>query len=732
MAATLSCQMLPGYVLAAPDLPASSTNSEPAAPMQVNRRPPENVELQVLPQFSKEPTSAEFFVARAFERPLVPIGTATVEENQALAAMLAQYVKRSQREDQSLVLDFLNQHPKSAWRPALLLNLGIYWREHGHFSKAIDAWQESWEASKGATDIRGETLANQALGQLLQIYTWVDAYDKLESLLSEIGNRRLMGGITETVSSARLAIWISKNRPGEGSKCGPYALQQLLSITQTNAAIDKIFEARASRQGFSLADLKQLAIESGMKYQMAKWAPGSEIPTNSVVHLKLNHYGALLKKDGDRYLMRDRSFLRQYGNELWLNQDALAEESDGYFLVPEGPLPAGWQSVSAEEGQKVWGSGQTFGPDTTAFGPNDCLLCTFLNSFNMARANAHVMLVSLHITDTPLYYQPAVGPQIQFNITYNQRDPTEQSPLISNLGPKWTFDWNTFICDIGAAGSRPVGSEVTCYGSGGGETVYSMVNPATGQYSTNRDGNSLQYNTGTDTYVLTFTDGSQQVFGKSIWPANSATRQVFLTKFIDPAGNYVTLNYDGMGRIAGVNDALGQTTTLYYDLSSDPYKITRVVDPFNRTAVFGYDELGRLRSSTDMIGMASVFGYDTGDFINTLTTPYGVSTFSYSEQGYTRTLLMTDPNGDREYLVYNDYNSNVPSSEPASAYPSGVPNLHNDWLNYRNTYYYDKKAMSLYGSDILSASPPADVWTHAKIYHWLHDNDGGLSNPLTS
>jgi len=71
-------------------------------------------------------------------------------------------------------------------------------------------------------------------------------------------------------------------------------------------------------------------------------------------------------------------------------------------------------------------------------------------------------------------------------------------------------------------------------------------------------------------------------------------RRVFMTQWKDAAGNAVTYTYDSSLRLIAATDAIGQVTTLSYDLSSDPLKITRVTDPFGRFATFDYTSTGRL------------------------------------------------------------------------------------------------------------------------------------------
>jgi RHS repeat-associated protein len=694
--------------------------------MKVTRRAPGAERISVLPRFSAQPSEAEIFNAPIFSVALIPVGARpSPEENKALANALAKYVARKDAGDQSILTDFLNDHPNSAWKPALLVNLGIAWRQTGHFSKAMAAWHEAWDLSKNETEIKAKALADRALGEFVQINAWVGRYETLEPVLAEIGDRQLVGGATEMLSGARQGLWIMNNTPEKGFMCGPYALQQIAGVTKAKVDMSKLRDAKSTRNGFSLTRVKQLADESGLRYQMAKRKPGTEIPINSVVHWKLNHYGAIIKEEQDRYLIQDSTFSHLYGQELWVEKSAMEEESSGYFLVPEGPLPSGWESVSIAEGDKVWGKGPTSGQDPNAFTPQDCRTCPTpadangngdqYSGYAMARCSAHLMLVSLNIFDTPIWYKPTRGPAINFQVTYNQRDPYSQvAPNYSNLGSKWTFNWFTYISDSGVNGTR---TSVQRYASGGGLVTYSSPD-STGTYSSDRDGNVLQYIAASDTYEMTLPDGSKEVFGQPS-TANPGARKVFLTKIKDSAGNTVQIFYDPNGRISYINDALGQSTIFYYDHTSDPHKITRIEDPFHRVAYFDYDLKGRLMKITDVIGITSVFSYSNGDFINQLTTPYGVTTFSFTENSSDRSLTITDPNGDQEYILYKT-TADVPFSEAEVPDLSSVttpnPGLSNQNLIYRNTFYFDKKVMKQYGSSDLSK---------ATVYHWLHDDEVG-------
>jgi len=236
-----------------------------------------------------------------------------------------------------------------------------------------------------------------------------------------------------------------------------------------------------------------------------------------------------------------------------------------------------------------------------------------------------------------------------------------------------------------------------------------------------------------------------------------------LTQVIDPHGNVVTLNYDGNCKLISIVDAVGQTTTFTYGNPDNPYGITQVTDPFGRSAYFNYDNLGDLISITDVMGMTSQMAYNTapqtnsifiqippgeleyfnivgasdgdtvsnggggfsdiavsGDLIQSLTTPYGTTQFTYGDDGvgygsgsiaYNPYIEITDPLQEKEKAEYIQ-------APDGTAYTSATPppgGLGPDpYQNSRNTYLWNKKAMTDDPNDPASA----------KVYHWLHSTEG--------
>src|SRR5579859_1435598 len=98
-----------------------------------------------------------------------------------------------------------------------------------------------------------------------------------------------------------------------------------------------------------------------------------------------------------------------------------------------------------------------------------------------------------------------------------------------------------------------------------------------------------------------------------------------------------------------------------------------------------------------------------------MTTPYGNSTFSYGQNGRNAWCVATDPLGAQERVEYVDTIDSSKITDFGQAAPTTISggDPAPSYLIYRNSFFWDKKAMSLYAGD----------YTKAKIYHWCHASD---------
>jgi RHS repeat-associated protein len=679
--------------------------------------------------FSANPTESEIFNARVFDEPLIPVGVkSTPLENQALATALEAYAARTNYDDFSGLTDFLDRFPQSSWRNSLLLDLGAEYYNTGHYSKALDAWERAWENWKQSDDPKGKAQADRALGELARIYSKLGRMTQLSNLLDSVSSRSLTGPGTQLMHAAHQALWMMQHRPGVSFRCGPMALDSIQTqLTGHALSLDSaIMRSKSTTNGISLAELQHLASDAGMNYQAAFRSPGAAWIVPSVIHWKAGHYAALLQQDGDRFLVRDRTFR----SSLWMTAAALEDEGSGYFLVPPGPLRPGWRAVSEAESGNVWGRGIDLSSTSGATTHADyyCARCVlgqawdFLSSLlegdssGMTTYSFHTMLVDLSLDDTPVGYRPPVGFPVFFTATYNQYEANQPATFsYANLGPKWTCNWISYITD----NPTNSGQSVSCYVPGGGTFTFSGFNTNNGAFAPETMTQGILTQASPSSYQMQFRNGSSWIFSLPDGSKGSA-RKIFLTSVVDSAGNAVTLHYDSSLRITNITDAIGQSTVLSYTNATFPYAITSVSDPFGRTAYFQYNSGGLLSQITDVLGLNSQYTYGAADFITALTTPYGTTSFSTGTADFGSWLQATDPLGETEYVE-----SLVDAgafTDPAVTVPTIMTiTPQNENLNYVATYYWDKQAYQLAAGD----------FSQAKAYHFLfEDNSDTVISPV--
>ena len=663
-------------------------------------------------------------VGRVFQEPLRTLnGEAVPAETAELQSAVAAFAtsKSNGPPDWSALTGFLAAHPQSPWRASLLLNLGDEYYQNGYFSRALVAWRDSWLAGKAATEMTAQALADRAAAQWLRMLCRVGRLQEVKAGLEEAGDRRFRGATAEMIQTSRESLWMMEHHPEKTYRCGPHALERILLYTRPQDPPPMaLVQSVSGTNGIPLQDVAALARQVGLEYRVAKRTGNAPIPLPAVVHWKLDHYGAVLKSEGGRYLLDDPTF----GNGLlWVAADALDSESDGYFLIPGRTLPPGWVTVDATEAAQVWGRGYPPGDQPNSNGPGNPGAPTNdednpepgepPESCGMARWNVYLMMADLNISDSPLGYAPPVGPKVNFNVHYNQRQSDQPAVFTyANLGPLWSCDWiSTLTFDTANA----------YYHRGrGGVEQFSGFDPATQTYQPSvQQANRLLKFSNTH-YEIARPDGGKLVFDLPDNPI--APTRIFMTAVVDPQGNAALLTYDASFRLVNISDAIGQATTLTYGTGSQSLLVKRATDPFGRYATFDYDASGMLTNITDVLGLSSGFSYAADETLRTMTTGYGVTSFSVGVVNNNHFVAVTEPDGERQRVEQgNGQTPGIAFSEPASLLPAGILPF-NSYLDGRDTYYWDRKAM---------AEAPGD-YTRARIYHFMHQDINTRSPILES
>ena len=681
--------------------------------LKVNRTVPVVSPAPSRPVFSSVPTDMEILAARIFPEPLVRVGPPSPEENVALVAALNRYIDGGNPSNLSAIQLFMEAHPTSGWQPALVLNSGLVLLKNGFVTRAIHGFESAWTLTKNDTSAGGHAVADAAIGELLQLESRLGHDERVAALLDEVKGHADAGAVTERISSARQSLSVMRAAPEEAFRCGPYALAQMIAELRPGAQTSSIGMKRTGPKGSSVAQLVAWGAGAGVEVRAVRHV-GGDFPVPSVMHLKTGHFAAVLRRDGDRYLVNDLAL----GGQAWVREQALVEEMSGALVVPAALAPAGDVALTAEEAAGAWGRGLATESDTRGGGPETPSQCP--SPFGMLTYRFNLMMAAVHLQDLPLRYAPPVGPGVGLMLDYNQRESHQPATFTyTNLGPKWTLEWLSYVVDDPTTPSAPSG----LFRPGGGQDPYLSPDSGTGLFAedTRTHTTLKRVSANPIRYERYLPDGSVDVFTQSDGAVGS-TRRVFITESIDPQGSVLTFTWDAQMRLVAVTDAIGQVTTLSYELPLDIWKLTKVTDPFGRSATFKYDAAGRLMTSTDILGLTSSVTYSGEGYVTSITTPYGTTRFTTldgTSNMFDRGVEATDPLGGKERVEYRS-ESEIPDwSVPSPSVP-GVKFSDPAFLGYRNTLYWDRRAMAV---------APGDP-TAAHLYHWLHLK--GNVNDVTS
>jgi len=459
----------------------------------------------------------------------------------------------------------------------------------------------------------------------------------------------------------------------------------------------------------SLEELERLSRDFGLELRMARREDASApVPVPCVVHWRLGHFSAVVAAEAGRLQLDDPVL---GAGPTWLEKEAFDGLASGFFLVPSaGRLPPGWREVQSGEGSAVRG-GHSLSPKPGSVGPGNPKAkekgCRIMpggappRNCGMADWDIALMMAGLEVSDTPLGYRPPFGPEVFFNLQYNERESNQPATLTyANFGPLWNCDWIGSLTFQGTSAFFNRGQ--------GGISTFTGFDEGTQSYQPDYQLWQRLVRVNATRCELLLRDGSKLVFALADNPA--APTRLFMTEVVDPQGNKATISYDGFFRVSGVSDALGRTSAFTYGTGAQSLLVKKITDPFGRFATFDYDGLGRLIRITDAIGLTSDFTYDASNRMLTMVTGYGTTSFAYGTVPGSRFLEVTHPNGDKERVEQrNDTTPGVPASDPAELVPEG--SYANFLLDHWNTFYWDRKAFAEAAGD----------YTRARHYHFLRE-----------
>ena len=692
-----------------------------------------------------------------------PMGTTSLCGPDDANALNASLTKAAGQTDLAALKQFVLNHPDSCYALAATLNVALLLEQRGYYSQAMDLFKLGWKQGKGATKGLAYDYANRMGAELAKLEGSVGMTSDLHSLLGEIQDRRMRGDSAHVRGEALYISDLMHRHPEEAYKCGGNALEQVDMVLNHRLGANPVAShPKVGADGLNLKEMEELGKRAGVPVVAGRLSKEGSVPVPSVVLFKVGHYVAIVaEKHGSYELHDDVMRLR-----VTVSRSLLDSESTGIYLTPEGHEPAsGWVRLLDKEKRAFAGKGFAPIPDVPyppCLGVNSesCPFCADGGggagggACGMPRPGIDLQAVALTLYDTPVKFDPAYGPRLDFTATYHESMPGQTTvPSEGGLGVNWSNSWDARLDSVlGAQGDvfflgyYTIFQNFVVYGRGGGvissadaakfgikfEVVSKYIAlPIEGECQDCPDlaGYVLADGTivGTD-YIpadpagvsVTYPSGWKEFYGDQ----NGTLNYSRLTKLQDPQGNAVRLGYDQatlsggtqIDRLITLTSADNKVANLTYD-PAHPERLVSVQEPSGATAHFGFDSLGRLTRLTDALNLTSTIDYDGAnlDQIDGLHTPYGpwtVTTGGTFPNG-NRSLDLVDPAGQHQRAQFNDDGTFY--TPPDEALPTGMLDQ-NTFREFRNTYYWDAKAMADAGS------APA----MARIYHWLHSAD--LSN----
>jgi RHS repeat-associated protein len=208
------------------------------------------------------------------------------------------------------------------------------------------------------------------------------------------------------------------------------------------------------------------------------------------------------------------------------------------------------------------------------------------------------------------------------------------------------------------------------------------------------------YGAGNLIQVSRLTDRSNPyspVYSPTYYEYTNAAFPHYITGIIDPSGNAVARNYyDQSGKLTEVDDANGNKTQFIHNLAND---VEVVVDRLNHTNTYVYDTRGNVIVQTNALGQVTTMAYDllnnkTNDVVFANGVPYATNVYVYS----TNLLIASiNPLGFSNTYTYNGFGQLVITTNA---------------LGKASTNYYDPSSGNLLGTSDALGDPTTNFYDH--------------------
>ncbi|MFH0908411.1 MAG: RHS repeat-associated core domain-containing protein [bacterium] len=603
---------------------------------------------------SREPTTQELMAAGQLGGLLYPTHEMPdkrrgQQANLAFGKAIDAWNRHDYRKAVGMFREHVKAFPDSPWAAEAALHVGCDATYNGRYAEAESIFRDMIANQETGTSPGSRRMANKARQRLALVKVAQNDLDEATALFV-----KLKQDSPDWRHRTYASHWIQRLHRYAADRrlladCGTKALARVFR----KAGREKDAEAVAqlvppTGSGHSLRALKDVATGFGYLLTAVAIAPSDkldQIPLPAILQIPgrdtgdKGHYWVLEEVREDHCELTDP----QSGRRFSQTRRELRSQWEGKALLVADPKNAPGRVLADTELDAFCGQccGAPREPDDQGDPgdngepsdnePDPC-------SEGAPRWRVNVINMNLFVSDTPLWYEPAIGPRVAITLSYNS-----QSSIANHepFGNKWQFNYGGYLV-VDTAGSvmifMPDGRIDVFYpdGHGGYTQPYKVFNTLT-KIAENHFELRLENDT---VYVYRI-------------PPGTGSQQPFLVEIRDAHGQRIAFGYDAQVNLTTITDAEGRVTTITYNGSG---LATNVVDPFGRNARFEYDAGRNLTRITDMGGFWSTLTYDDDVYVTSIGNDRGTWQFWIEPSG-------ASGNSD-----------NYP--------PPGDPNM---WANYRIT-----------------------------------------------
>lgn len=523
-------------------------------------------------------------------------------------------------------------YPDSPWAAEAEMHCGCEAQYRGRYDESAFSFDWIMEHTEPGTDMHQKALLRRGVlhmdqGQLEQA---VETFRR--QLESENRPNRA------TYASDKLReLALLKGHQTALRDCGQQAMAFVCETRGQAKLADEIRATPASgEQGFKASELVALAQSRDLKVAPV-WADSVSLPKLTfpfLAHYKDQHYVAVKSFAPAR--LEVEVFDPRLATTSAMSLTAFSRQWSGLAIL-FGEIPGGSGAKPARDLDGVVGGCCGLPRYPSDLGSDGCP-----KNCGMPGWNINMVSMNHYIGDVPMWHQPAYGPPVAFELSYNSLD---SLVTVRPFGEKWVLNYHSYAMEDPSGTVLIVGTDAR------GEyfrrtTTAGVYKPDPGVFKALRKPDSY-------TFEVEEQDGTVYRYAVPVTMAGNSAASL-LVSITDRHGASVQIHHNAYGAITSVTHSAlpGQSWQLIYSPTTG--RLDRIEDPFGRIARFLYDAQSRLTGQTDMGGVAYSYTYEEAPqlFVTAIQTPSGTTSFDTEPSDNDDSVLYYPPRGGAMWANY--------------------------------------------------------------------------------